>query len=104
LERSVLNTKAIHEVVETNRVVALVADWSDNEDTASVDEINRTFEALGGKQLPLLAIFPADDPYRPIVLKGVYTRQQLARELNRAGPSNDRRLARAAEKQTAGQR
>ena len=42
MERSVLNTKAIHEVVETNRVVPLVADWSDNEDTASVDEIDRT--------------------------------------------------------------
>lgn len=88
LERAVLNTQPIHQAVESNNVVTLVADWSnDNE------EISRTLEALGSKQLPVIAIFPADDPYRPRTLTGAYTRRELLGKIEQA-TEKDRRLVR----------
>ena len=46
----------------------------------------RCFAALGSKQLPVIAIFPAGDAYRPKKLTGMYTRDELARKLQSAGP------------------
>ncbi len=88
LERSVLNTKPVQQVVEKNDVVTLVADWSDGD-----EEIGRVLEALGSKQLPVIAIFPAGDPYRPKKLAGMYTRSELVGKLRAAGPSQSPRLA-----------
>ena len=45
-------------------------------------------EALGSKQLPVVAIFPAGDPYRPKKLSGFYSRGDLLRKLKEAGPSS----------------
>jgi thiol:disulfide interchange protein len=84
LERSVLNTRPIHKLVQQNDVVAMVADWSDGD-----EEIGRLLEALtGSKQLPVIAIFPAGDAYRPQTLAGAYTRRELASKLSAAGPSS----------------
>jgi thiol:disulfide interchange protein len=88
LEKSVLNTRRIHQLVERNDVVTLVADWSDGD-----PEIGATLEALGSKQLPVIAIFPAGDPYRPKTLKGMYTSGDLVNKLQAAGPSSSPRLA-----------
>jgi thiol:disulfide interchange protein len=88
LERSVLNTKPVHDLVEKNDVVTLVADWSD-----MGEEIGTALQALGSKQLPVIAIFPAGDAYRPTKLTGLYTRGELLRALQAAGPSNVPRLA-----------
>ncbi len=63
-------------------MVTLVADWSDES-----EEVTQILEALGDKQLPVIAIFPAGDAYRPRKLTGLYTRGELIRELNQAGPS-----------------
>jgi thiol:disulfide interchange protein DsbD len=82
LERTVLNTAATRQAVEANGVPTLVADWSDMN-----EEIARMLEVLGGKQLPLLAIFPADRPNSPIVLRGGYTKAMLLNALDEAGPS-----------------
>jgi cytochrome c biogenesis protein CcdA len=82
LEKSVLNTKRIHQLVDRNDVVTLVADWSDGD-----EEIKETLKALGTLQLPVIAVFPAGDPYRPKKLTGMYTRADLVRQLESAGPS-----------------
>ena len=63
-------------------MVTLVADWSD-----ASEEVTQILEALGDKQLPVIAIFPAGDAYRPRTLTGLYTRGELMRELRQAGPS-----------------
>lgn len=51
------------------------------------DEVGRSLEALGSKQLPLIAVFPANDPYRPIVITGIYTQDQLVAAIEEAGGS-----------------
>jgi thiol:disulfide interchange protein len=66
----------------------MVADWSDEN-----DEIEQMLEALDSKQLPVIAIFPAGDAYRPSILTGLYSRGQLTQKLQSAGPSNSPRLA-----------
>jgi thiol:disulfide interchange protein len=70
--------------VAKNKVITLLADWSDGG-----EEVEDMLEALGSKQLPVLAIFPAGDPYRPKKLSGFYSRGDLLRKLREAGPSQD---------------
>jgi suppressor for copper-sensitivity B len=83
LEHTVLNTQGAKEVVETNQVETLLADW-----TTGDDEITETLAKLGSnKQIPVLAIFPADNPKKPIVLIGGYTQKTLIEVLRKAGPS-----------------
>ena len=89
LERTVLNTRPIRQLVDKNEVVTLVADWSKNDDP----EIEALLRALGSAQLPVIAIFPAGEPYRPTKLTGGYTRARLLEQLRAAGPSLSPRLA-----------
>lgn len=82
LEATVLNTSRVRQAVENNGVVPLQADW-----THGQPEVTEMLETLGGKQVPVLAIFPAGNPNRPIVLRGGYTQRTLLDALQRAGPS-----------------
>ncbi len=82
LEALVLNTRETREAVDRNRVVTLQADW-----TRGAPEVTEMLEILGSKQVPVVAIFPAGDPNRPIVLRGGYTKQTLLDALKKAGPS-----------------
>src|SRR5690606_33999876 len=59
LEQWVLNTRPVHEAVHAHQVVTLKADWSDND-----PEVTWMLERLASKQIPVLAIFPGDDPTR----------------------------------------
>ena len=69
-------------MVEELGVVTLKADW-----TAPNDEIASMLKKLGSKQLPVLAIFPAKNPRKPIVLRGMYSKKTLIDKLREAGPS-----------------
>lgn len=83
LEKFVLNTPEAKEVVEENQIETLLADW-----TSLDDEIGETLQKLkSNKQIPVLAIFPADNPKKPIVLTGMYTQSELISALRKAGPS-----------------
>lgn len=82
VEKAVLDVSSTKEFVEQNGVVPLVADFTDGS-----AEVADMLERLGSKQIPKLAIFPANDPNRPIVLDGVYTQAQLFEALRKAGPS-----------------
>lgn len=82
LEHVVLNTSEVRQAVDTNRVTTLLADW-----TSVSEEIAKMLEVLGGKQIPLLAIFPAGRPNEPIVLRGGYTQATLLKAIDEAGPS-----------------
>jgi len=83
LETGVLNTSKVRQLVDANRVVTFHADW-----THADPEVTEMLNLLGSKQVPVLAIFPAGDPNRPIVLRGGFTRQTLLDALQQAGPSN----------------
>lgn len=78
----VLNTTAVSDLVQQNRVVAMVADWTDGS-----EEIKETLEQLGSNSIPVYAIFSADRPRQPIVLRDVVTKRQVLAALNEAGPS-----------------
>lgn len=82
LEATVLNTQAVVEAIHRNGVVALKADW-----THEPPEISKMLEVLGGKQVPVLAIFSSNDPNRPVVLRGGYTQQMVLDSIEHAGPS-----------------
>ncbi|MCY2986266.1 MAG: thioredoxin family protein [Planctomycetota bacterium] len=83
LEHTVLNTEEVRRFVEDNGVVTLSADWTDRN-----PEIGKMLEALGSKQVPVIAIFPAGRPNQPIVLlAGDITQKTLLGKLQEAGPS-----------------
>ncbi len=60
----------------------LLADY-----TKGSPEIKDALESLKSKSIPLLAIFPADRPNKPIVLRDLITKQQLLNAIQQAGPS-----------------
>ena len=82
LEKLVLNTEDVKEVIDTNQIVPLMADW-----TSGDEEVTAMLELLGSKNVPVLAIFPAGRPNEPIVFRDPYTQQQLIEALQKAGPS-----------------
>ena len=81
-----IETTRVKAAVEKNRVVPVLADWTDG----SV-EIKQMLESLQSKSIPLLAIFPAAKPGGPlpdpIVLRDLITESQVLAALDRAGPS-----------------
>lgn len=82
LEATVLETQEVRDALRDNGVVALQADWTNGDPV-----ISRRLESLGGKQVPVVAIFPAGRPHDPIVLSGFYTRATLLQKVAQAGPS-----------------
>ncbi len=82
LEATILNTQAVRQKVEENGVVMMKADWT-HEDP----QVTGMLDLLGARQVPTLAIFPADLPNDPIIFRGWYSRQDLINALNDAGPS-----------------
>lgn len=82
LEATVLDTPEIREAMRANGVVALQADWTEGDPA-----ISAKLESLGGKQVPVIAIYPAGRPHEPIVLSGFYTKSVLLEKLRDAGAS-----------------
>lgn len=82
-----LNRPSVKSTVAKNRVVTLKADKTyDGEETDVIDSLLR---AMGNAsaQIPFCAIFPADDPNRPILLDGILTQDKVLAALQKAGPS-----------------
>jgi thiol:disulfide interchange protein len=81
-----IETNRVKAAVEKNRVVPVLADWTDGS-----LEIKQMLESLQSKSIPLLAIFPAAEPGgslpEPIVLRDLITESQVLEALDRAGPS-----------------
>ena len=67
-------------VVEKNRVVPLLADWTDESPV-----IKRALNDLGANSIPVLAIWPPGG--EAIVLKDLLTKGQVVDALTKAGPS-----------------
>jgi thiol:disulfide interchange protein len=83
LEHTVLNTEEVRRLVADQGVATLSADWTDRN-----PEIGKMLEALGSKQVPVIAIFPAGRPNQPIVLRaGDITQKTLLGKLREAGAS-----------------
>lgn len=80
LEKLVLKTQPVEEALTSANVVTMEADF-----TKRPKEVDRTIKALGGVGVPLIAIFPANDPYHPIVFAdGQYTKGALIEAIAQA--------------------
>jgi thiol:disulfide interchange protein len=80
--KTAINTKLVKELVEANRVVPLLADWTDRSET-----IKQALAELNSISIPLLAIYPAGRPDEVIVLPDLLVERQVIEALQRAGPS-----------------
>jgi len=81
-----IETNRVKAEIERNRVVPLLADWTDGS-----PEIKAMLESLESRSIPVLALFPAagpgDGPADPIVLRDLITESQVLEAIRRAGPS-----------------
>ncbi len=77
-----VDTKKTLEVVEKYDVVPFLADW-----TKPSDEIKKTLNDLGSNSIPVLAIYPAGQPDKPIILRDLLTQQDVIDALEQAGAS-----------------
>jgi thiol:disulfide interchange protein len=81
-----IETESVHDLVRKNRVVPVLADWTDGS-----EEIRAALEGLGSRSIPLLAIYPAakpgERPPEPIILRDLLTEGQVLTALEQAGPS-----------------
>ena len=82
LEATVLNTERVKAAIRENNVILLKADW-----THAAPEVTQFLDWLGFRQVPVLAIFPADRPNEPIVFTGGYTQANVIEAIKKAGPS-----------------
>jgi len=82
LEKLVLNTSKVRRLVKKNGVIPLKADW-----THQPPEVTEMMELLGAKQVPMLVIFPAENPNQPTRFMGGYRVQDIVAALEKAGPS-----------------
>jgi thiol:disulfide interchange protein len=90
-----IETDAVRRMAEDNDVVTLLADYSDMS-----DEIKGMLEALGSRSIPVLAVFPAGDPTRPIVLRDLISKGQVIEAIRQAGPSKAGDLGSVAMRQS----
>jgi thiol:disulfide interchange protein len=91
LEATRLNTAEVRALVEKNGVVPMKGDWTHEE-----PEVTAMLDLLGARQVPTLAIFPAENPSHPIIFRGWYSLEELLAALEKAGPSRPRVTVRAA--------
>jgi thiol:disulfide interchange protein len=75
-----IETEDVAALVKSNRVVPLLADWTDPS-----DEIKNKLSELRSASIPLLAIYPPDGP--PIVLRDSLLKETVIDALKKAGPS-----------------
>jgi suppressor for copper-sensitivity B len=94
-EQTVLHTKPVEQAIARSGAVTMYADYTDYP-----EEIRRTIKALGANGVPVIAIFPGNAPFDPIVFGGGYTKQGLIAALERAngrgGNSGGQSVAEAA--------
>ena len=67
-------------------VVTVKADWSNDS-----PEVTQMLDVLGSRQIPVIAIFSANNPNHPTVFRGSYSQQEFFDALKKAGPSPGRK-------------
>jgi thiol:disulfide interchange protein DsbD len=80
-EADVLRTEPIIDEIHRLGVVPLKADWTHK---AKALEVSKMLEVLGGKQIPVIAIFSPAAPNSPTVFRGRYTQQDILDALKKA--------------------
>jgi suppressor for copper-sensitivity B len=78
-EKTVLHTKPVEQAIARSNAVTMYGDY-----TKYPPEIDKTIRALGANGVPVIAIFPGNNPYEPIVFRGRYRQQDLIAALDSA--------------------
>jgi thiol:disulfide interchange protein len=97
LEAAVLHTDPVEQAIAMSGAATMYAD-----NTRYPPEIEKTIRALRSNGVPVIAIFPGDRPYEPIVFRGGYTQDSLIEALEKASGRPLRGEAGAAVAETAG--
>ncbi len=79
LEKTVLRTEQVEKAIADSGVTTMYADFTDYP-----PEIERTLRALKANGVPVIAIFPGDRPFEPIVFRDGYTAGGLISALRQA--------------------
>jgi len=87
LEATVLKTDAVTEALNAAGVVTMQADY-----TKKPGWMSETIRSLGGIGVPVIAIFPGDRPYQPIVFPAGYTKAGLLEAIEKATGGSRSRL------------
>ncbi|MBD3391828.1 MAG: hypothetical protein GF418_07205 [Chitinivibrionales bacterium] len=74
----VLNSKDIRRLADEKDIMLLEVDLTNKN-----PEGDALMRHLGSRSIPFLAIFPGDDPYRPIIMRDLLSKSQLAYVLSR---------------------
>ncbi|HEY2826578.1 MAG TPA: thioredoxin family protein, partial [Pirellulales bacterium] len=77
-----INTPGVLDVIKSNDVVPLLADWTDGS-----QEIKDVLTSLQSNSIPVVAIFPGDRPNEALVLRDLISQSRLLDALRQAGPS-----------------
>jgi thiol:disulfide interchange protein DsbD len=80
VEKFVLESDTVQEAFAAKDAVLMKADITRATDE---DPAVRLRDQLGSKTIPFLAIFPGDEPYRPYILRDMYTRGAVLEILER---------------------
>lgn len=94
--RFAIERKDVRDLVERNGVVALLADWT-NENK----QIEQALAGLNSRSIPLLAIYPGDAAREVIVLPDLLSQADVMEALTAAGPSLDVKRAEVTAEQGA---
>jgi suppressor for copper-sensitivity B len=83
-EAKVMRKGPVIEAIQRLGVITLKADWTHR--TKSV-EVTKMLDVLGSRQIPVIAIFSANDPNHPSVFRGSYTQEEILGALEKANAS-----------------
>lgn len=77
-----INTEETAAQMEELGAVPVLADWSHYDEA-----IGEKLRELNSNSIPLLAIYPGNDPQNPIILRDLVSQKQVLEALQAAGPS-----------------
>jgi thiol:disulfide interchange protein len=78
-EKTVLHTKPVEDAIARSGAVTMYGDY-----TKYPQEIDDTLKALRANGVPVIAIFPGNSPFKPIVFRGGYRKHDLIAALDSA--------------------
>ncbi len=78
VEKTVLEAEEVRKAFEKKGVVLMKADITRKRPVAEA-----LMERLGSRSIPFLGIFPGDDPYRPWILRDIYSKSSLLKILEK---------------------
>jgi thiol:disulfide interchange protein DsbD len=73
---TVYHTKEINNLIDKKNIVALKADITQENPAAE-----SLLHHLGSRSVPFFAVFPADDPYNPIIMRDILNKKSVVKVL-----------------------